>query len=157
MWDFINKLDLPQLVLLLLFVVGLSLVVCALLAPIKTKWISVPPLTLVPRVAAFVLGIIGVGYPVAMIAFPYQLVSDGKRQNGEACSEDAQCHSNACYPAPHPQPGGSGVKYCIADSMNCALPKVDGARYDTKVLKDGSELVCRDPGGGRRAQFMRAK
>ncbi len=76
-------------------------------------------------------------------------------RNGSACENNTDCDSGQCYPGPHPEPDGSGLKFCLAADLNCALPGLDGAKYGTMIFKDATELTCSNPGNGRSAQFIR--
>lgn len=75
-------------------------------------------------------------------------------QNGSVCRDSTDCASSYCYPGPHPKPGGSGLKFCVAAELHCALPGLDGAQYGNVVVKDSTRLTCKDPGNNRAAQFL---
>lgn len=105
------------------------------------------------RVGAVFLVFAATAVPAMLVFDRLGGVSPGR--NGSPCLEGSDCSSGQCYPGPHPSPKGSGLKYCVAADLNCALPGFDGANYNTVIFQDSSALTCSNPGNNESAQFIR--
>ena len=166
-FDWLYLWDFGQLVWLVLFSLGTVLLLGALLQGLRSKWVTLPRLS-TPRflIVAFV-GVIAMVPAILTATLPnlqknYAVagspesaaISTGQIANGDSCEKPEQCKSGQCYPAPAPTPEGAGKSYCMANAMNCALAKLDGARYGSVIQKDGQILACRNPGSGKAAQFV---
>lgn len=84
------------------------------------------------------------------------------KANGEQCAfmgggpiteemykeADAKCKSGSCFPGP----GKGGINiawYCVASSMNCAVPGLDGVRFGAQCNVASGSLTCMNTGAGR--------
>jgi len=116
--------------------------------------ISVKGAVIIVLSALFLGGAI---YPLKYVDAAFvepEVEKSGLLKNGEYCYKNGECDSNSCYPAPGSDSPSPPPGICMAMDRNCALPKLDGAMYGTRVYHNGSVLVCADPKNGQSAQFI---